>query len=304
MTKKFFLSTLVISLMIGYGYGLLSYKFDLFPVPVIRYVKEYSLDDGIDTVGYRNADDRTPIDCKNLTDGAAIILTVGQSNAANHGEARYTPRRSVFNYNFFDNKCYLAADPLLGATGLGGSVWSRLGDLLIAQGTFEQVLFAPIAVNASSIQRWRPGGDLHSRIQRAVQGLRSYGLEPTHVLWHQGEADAMQRMEGVVYGRYLQEVIESFRSRGVGAPIYIAVASMCHNSGSEQITRAQIEAAERNPMVFAGANSDRIDSLSLRYDGCHFSEQGLRQHAGLWLRALLSESHTESTKLSVGEPVT
>lgn len=274
------------SLLLGYGYGLLSYKFDLFPVPVIRFIKEYRQDDGVNTIGFRDTTGRSQVDCARFRDSAAVILTIGQSNSANHGETRYAPRHSVFNFNFFDAKCYRAADPLLGATGLGGSVWSRLGDLLVQDGAYQQVVIAPIGVNASSITQWQPDGDLNQRIQRALEGLRASQLELTHVLWHQGEADAMQSMTGATYRRYLEKLIENLRNARVQVPIYIAVTSMCHNPGSAQIRNAQIDVTASTPNVFPGANSDQLDRMAMRFDGCHFSDEGLRLHAELWRKAL------------------
>ena len=53
--------------------------------------------------------------------GAAVILVVGQSNAANEGSGRYPAGPGVFNWNLVDGKCYRAADPLLGASGTEGA---------------------------------------------------------------------------------------------------------------------------------------------------------------------------------------
>src|SRR5215203_6355453 len=58
-----------------------------------------------------------------------IALTFGQSNAANRGQKKYTcHNKKVLVFN--DGKLYRARDPLPGATGPGGSVWSLLGDML------------------------------------------------------------------------------------------------------------------------------------------------------------------------------
>jgi hypothetical protein len=46
----------------------------------------------------------------------AVCLIAGQSNAANHGQGRFTAQNNVFNFNPFDGQLYQAADPLLGAT--------------------------------------------------------------------------------------------------------------------------------------------------------------------------------------------
>jgi hypothetical protein len=88
-----------------------------------------------------------------------VALVFGQSGAANAGETPRIATRDV--YNFYKGKLYRAQDPLLGATGNGGSVWTRLGDKLIERQFYDAVVFVPIAVAGSTISRWRPGGDLH-----------------------------------------------------------------------------------------------------------------------------------------------
>src|SRR5207248_2752798 len=62
--------------------------------------------------------------------GTTVILTFGQSNAANSGEERYAARGQVHVFNIFDMRFYRAIDPLPGASHDGGSAWGRLGDML------------------------------------------------------------------------------------------------------------------------------------------------------------------------------
>jgi len=64
----------------------------------------------------------------------SVLRIIGQSNGGNHGETRHVARQAVFNFNALDGLCYQACDPLLGATGDGGSPWCILGDALIADG--------------------------------------------------------------------------------------------------------------------------------------------------------------------------
>lgn len=273
----------------AYSYGVVSYKYDLFPVPEIRRTKNALLKDTVDTVGFDDPRGRVKVDCA-AVGGAAVLLAFGQSNSANHGETPYTPREEVYNFNFLDGHCYRANDPLLGATGSGGSVWSRLGDRLVAAGHFERVLIVPFGVNASEVKRWAPGGDLHRRIISAVQGLREHGLEPTHLLWHQGEADAVLATPAEAYSESFGNMLESIRSLGVGAPLFMAIASMCHNSGSDTIRNTQRAIIAAKESVYRGAESDTLDRMAWRYDGCHFSDQGLWLHAQLWYDALTSPS--------------
>ena len=56
-----------------------------------------------------------------------VLLCLGQSNAANAGGTLY--RSKCYNtYNFYQGELYPLVDPLLGANGTGGSVWSRLAE--------------------------------------------------------------------------------------------------------------------------------------------------------------------------------
>src|ERR1700730_1970636 len=74
----------------------------------------------------------------------AMILIFGQSNGANSGDTPYVPRNRVFNLNVFDGQCYVARDPLLGATETGGNFATHMADMLIERGYFDIVVLMPI----------------------------------------------------------------------------------------------------------------------------------------------------------------
>ena len=81
-------------------------------------------------------------DTKFLADNTtAVILGVGQSNISNEGDpsALYEPLGEVYNFNFFDGKCYAAKDPLLGASINRSNVLTRVGDLLVERGKYRRV---------------------------------------------------------------------------------------------------------------------------------------------------------------------
>jgi hypothetical protein len=233
--------------------------------------------------GFDDTDERVQINCADLIDErTAVMLTFGQSNASNDGETRYRPEGSVFNFNFLDGNCYEAEDPLLGATGTNGSVWSRLGDLLVSRNEYENVIFAPIAYGGSSIISWANPLELQSRINFAIDGLREQGLNVTHLLWHQGSADESMTKE--IYELYFHEIEIAIRDLDVEAPIYIAVASC--NEGSE-VTEAQRMLVDAKRNVLAGPDTDLISDPGDRWQGnCHFSGIGLDKHAEAWFTSL------------------
>ncbi len=275
---------------IGYGYGTLSYKHGLFTYHVIKALKAALVRKYFPpTLGYSDTGDRKQTACGQFVKDAAVIFTFGQSNSANRGQTRHVSGPGVYNFNFLNGNCYESRDPLLGATGNGGSVWSRLGDLLIESGAYERVLIAPVGVSATSIKRWAPGGDLHARVTVTLRSLLAKGLMVTHMLWHQGEQDASDKMGGDEYVGHFSRLVAAIRSLGVDSPLYAAVASICQDDGSDAIRKAQLALPSMFDNVRLGPNTEVLDSYADRYDGCHFTDLGLDKHARMWLSALLAE---------------
>jgi hypothetical protein len=229
---------------------------------------------------------KTEVDCETIKGPRTMVaLVFGQSNSANHGETPYTPKRNV--YNFYDGKCYVAADPLLGATGTGGSVWSRLGDMLIEQGMYDNVLFVPVGVGGTPIRRWTTNGDLQRRIFEAYGPLKKKGFKITHMLWHQGEADRVEKTKKDDYEKMFMAMLDDIRKHGIDAPIYVAVATMCGSAPeSFEIQQAQRELVNTSLKIYPGAFSDEIKSIEDRHDACHFSSAGMLKHANMWLNAI------------------
>ena len=227
---------------------------------------------------------RTEVPIRSVRSGRVMVaLPFGQSNAANSGETRYRSRGRV--YNFYGGKLYAARDPLLGATGRGGSVWTRLGDRLVAEGHYDAVVFVPLGVGATGIARWAPGGDLHAKVLGAIREVRGSGLGVTHLLWHQGESD-VGTTGTLAYKTMFLDLLVSIRNEGVDAPIYVSVTTRCHNQGADRtIRRAQQELVDPSLGIYAGPDTDKL-GRRYRYDRCHFSTEGLDEFADLWLRAL------------------
>jgi hypothetical protein len=212
-----------------------------------------------------------------------VALAFGQSNSANHGGGRLACEGKVFN--FYLGKLYRARDPLLGATGHGGSVWTRLGDMLIRGGLYDFVVFAPIGVGSSTVQRWAPGGDLHLKLLYTLRDLRAQGIPATHLLWHQGESDRATEPEW--YARRFLRMVESIRRVEPGVPIYVSVATKTADGVSLPIEDAQRGLIDASKGIVAGPDTDTLDdSWRNAVDHTHFSEQGLQKCAELWLEAL------------------
>ncbi|MGY9002980.1 MAG: sialate O-acetylesterase [Rhodospirillales bacterium] len=105
------------------------------------------------------------------------------------------------------------------------------------------------------------------------------------MLWHQGESDARAKTEPKRYKRDFARMLREIQKLGVGAPVFVATATVCQNPGSLGIHRAQQELTRELPAVFCGPNSDLI-GREMRYDSCHFTAAGQIVHATMWLDAI------------------
>lgn len=212
-----------------------------------------------------------------------VALTFGQSNAANHGETLHTSGPGVLN--FYLGRLYAARDPLLGATGGRGSVWTRFGDLVVAGGRYDAVVIAPIGTGSSEIARWAPGGDLHPKLIYTLRDLKAAGLPPTHLLWHQGEGD--RQTTGEAYRAWFLALLEAVRREGVTAPVYVSVATRYPGGTTPAVQEAQRGLVDPAAGIRAGPDTDALgDEYRNRRDPDHFNDAGLRRAAELWAEAV------------------
>ncbi|MBP7737022.1 MAG: hypothetical protein KA369_13675 [Spirochaetes bacterium] len=284
--KKILISALfLIAITLSYFYGLVSHKYALPPFPQILSLKEHLLPL---TIGFRDTAGRAEVPCGDLIGGRTMVaLVFGQSNSGNHGETLYAPKRAVFN--FFDGRCYRAVDPLLGATGDGGSVWSRLGDLLIDGGLYDRVIFIPIGVGTTTIEEWTRGGYLHRRITNAIEQSRACGLAITHLFWVQGGSEPRTggRANTERYKKNFTAMLRSIRDHGVTAPIYLAIATYCDSGPIPDIQAALRELADPKRKIVIGPDSDVFyKDAANTWEQVHLSHRGLELSSRAWLDVL------------------
>jgi hypothetical protein len=206
-----------------------------------------------------------------------VLLVLGQSNAGNHGTGRGASTRGVV---WHAGRCYAIADPLAGATGDGGSVWSRLADDLASP----NLVLVVFAVDATRISDWT-AGSVGAHLDALIDDVRRHGIAVSAVLWGQGEADARASVTRDDYARELESLVRRLRERGIGAPILVARSTRCRNTGSAAVRDAVALVAANTPGVVAGPDLDALDEAT-RADGCHFNAAGLQRAALLWRDAL------------------
>jgi hypothetical protein len=208
-----------------------------------------------------------------------VIVTGGQSNAANHLSDLVDERPDLAAAMLYARHCYRLADPLLGATGHGGSLWAALGQRIAAE-TGRGVIMINAAVTATTYEDWlTPESEYFARLERSVDEARSMGFEPTLLLWHEGESDAHRRESQSAHAERLDKLLALLLTRIIPAPearLVLYRASVCigsRSSGNAELVAAQTEMASRHARVILGPNTDRLGTRS-RFDGCHLNSRG------------------------------
>jgi hypothetical protein len=274
------------ALFASYIYGVYSHMDRLPPYPQLLDLKNrlFPL-----SIGFKDTAGRTAVPCAARVGARTMVaLALGQSNTGNHGETLYRPERQVLN--LFRGVCYKAEDPLLGPTGDRGSVWSRLGDLLINAGLYDRVIIIAIGVGSTAIADWAPGGYLHDRVTNAIDEANGAGLSITHVFWIQGGSEKKTDGDAAVRERYKKDfraLVRAMRDRGVAAPVYAAIGSIGMDGFKPDIQRAQRELAGDRLGIVAGPDTDSIHAVAEnRWEVVHFSPLGLERCARAWLDAI------------------
>lgn len=280
---------LVASCALAFGIGLYVGAKHMWPVPQLRQVFAKRTDPPVQTDQFGRLlsyPGKREIDCPVQGKMTAVLLLLGQSNAANYQGQRY---RSADDrvVDFIAGHCYRAASPLLGADGQMGETWTLLGTKLVQAGLYDTVILIPAAVGGSAVRRWAKGGDLNAMTVATIRAAKArYTI--TAVLWDQGAADFALGTPGDRYRADLTSLIDTIRAEGVRAPFFITRCSVGSTawSADNPIARAQASLADSRRGIFDGPDTDR-DVIPLdRYDGYHFGASGQEKYADAWVRLL------------------
>ncbi|WP_424032651.1 sialate O-acetylesterase [Methylocella sp.] len=229
---------------------------------------------------------KTEIPCPTQDEKTAVLLLIGQSNAANYqGQRHQSADDRVLNFSA--GRCYRAASPLLGADGQMGETWTLLGNKLIQSGLYRTVILIPAAVGGSAIHRWAAGDDLNEMMKEVIRAaLERYTI--TGVLWNQGAADFILGTSEAQYRADLKSLIDSIRTEGVRAPFFITRSSQDSENWSEDnpVARAQASLADSEHGIFDGPNADHDVSWFDRYDGSHYGASGQEKYSDAWIPIL------------------
>ena len=238
-------------------------------------------------VEIRFSQNSTVVDTKSISPVGVgdVYIISGQSNSANHGGNTLSPndpRVSAWGLGGWQ----FGADPQPIATGEGGSPWPYFGDLLVQE---HGVPIGIISVGwgGTAVHQWLPGTSSDSLFHRIEYALDEVGLQGAKaILWHQGESDLQINTSTELYSERLSLLIDASRTHaGWDIPWVVARASYLPTFSNESMARiidAQQIVIDNDPLTYEGPYTDDLIGGEWRYDGIHFNELGLIEHAKRW----------------------
>lgn len=223
----------------------------------------------------------------------AVLLSFGQSKSDNVVQSDSYATVNLTNYNFsiWDGLIYRSAGSLLGnatqvpAAQAGVSYMTRLADKIITAGSKTKVILVPMAVNGVQSFNWAAGGMLEKRYTLVARRLADAGLTVTHILWDQGETDAINSVTAAAYTANMQSIRTLLNQAGITAPLYVALTTWQGTSTNTAVRTGQSNAVN-GTTILAGPDLDTIPNTSRDATAIHFNATGSDTAAGLWKTAL------------------
>jgi hypothetical protein len=209
---------------------------------------------------------------------AIVIVTGGQSNAANSYESAPPADYNPQTFMFYDEKCYKLQSPVLGASGEADSLWPSLGDKLNMR-VGRPMVFINAAVSGTQIGDWLDDRSRYlERLAHQILLARKLGLKPNFVLWIQGETDAGVQLDPTTYAREQEALITKLHSSGATNSktkwvIYRSTHCTNRPNNGPAIELALSKLASKDDRIVLGPEVTDYDD-NFRHDGCHLNTRG------------------------------
>jgi hypothetical protein len=225
--------------------------------------------------GYTNTNGRTVRSSvlPNLST-TLVMVYIGQSLAATSSTgAAIVPTNDshVFNFNIYDSGLYPCRNPVLGAaqavfsTLPVNSPGCSIGDTLVTNAVFTDVVVVPIAIGGTTVADWSSGGAINNRIAVTVGQLAKKGLTTAsgftgtfYIMLHIGETDGVNGTSRANMATGVRNMAAAFVSAGTGTSrFFVATESMTGGITVANIQNGQADAvASGCSTCRAGANWD------------------------------------------------
>lgn len=213
---------------------------------------------------------------------AITFIVFGQSNVANYVVSPHEMPRAMGVKVFYNGKCFEAKDPLPGASGDRGSLWTRLADKIGKESSRNRILIIPIAVANTKVNDWAPGGTLNDLLERRLEQMKDMGYFADFAIMQIGESDGGDNTDLMSF-RMDYEYLAN-RLKKISNILYISPTSGCGSDKNLNIRAAELEIGRS---VGASIGVD-MDSIGRRYRAniCHLTPDGADIVSSMWASLL------------------
>lgn len=244
-------------------------------------------------ISYANSAGRTLQSTASFSAAVGIILG-GQSNIASGGTTTYTATQAGAGYlNINDGGIYAYGEPMLGpsyAPNAGpSSITGRLGDRIITQGKATSLVIANCAMGGTPFASWVPGAsdDLFSNLRTAILRMRARGIEPSKIVWGEGETDNGLATSAASITASINAIVDGIRALSCTAPFYIGKYTMVGGAVSATIQTGIANSITGSTGRFILTGYDADTNLTVaggfrQADGTHLTDTGLTTAANGW----------------------
>ena len=246
--------------------------------------KGYFIDDGIN--GRFSSTETRFQKSIDIYKNVGIFITYGQSNSVNAGEIGYSVTNEVFQ--FYNDLTYLYDDPSLGGTGIGGSVWGMVGDKLIENEVYDQVVFSMTGIGGTTIRQLSQDEYYEYFIGNYSQLLKRFG-RVDGILFHQGESN--NGSENQQYYNEFELFYKKLENDGICSPFYLSQVSYCGGEVDSTLLNIQNDIIINFENILRGPNTDLLIEPQYRLsDECHFSLLGFQYFSDMWVDSIINKS--------------
>jgi hypothetical protein len=209
-----------------------------------------------------------------VPDHMQLFLLIGQSNMAGRGKVE--PQDEVANPQIYmltkDRQWVLAKDPVhfdKPVAGVGPGL--EFARQIVASNPRTIVGLIPCAMGGSSLDQWKPGGNLYNEAVARTRAAMKNGTL-TGILWHQGESDSSHG-KVVTYGERFAAMIGQLRKdlSAENAPVIVGELGR-FRAASAEFNAALPEVVRRVPRCACVTS----EGLSDRGDHLHFDSASQR----------------------------
>ena len=222
-----------------------------------------------------------------LNEKTGIFLTYGQSNSVNSGELGYVVKNNVYQSLF--GQTYVYRDPSLGVNGNKGSVWGMVGDKLIDNGIYDNVVFSNCGYGGKRISDLNSEPIISFLVNNYKSLINKFG-KVDGILFHQGEADNNLSGTKKYYIEFVK-FLEILMNNGIEIPIYLSRVSSCEpgTKTNYELINIQNKLINDFEIIKKGPNTDLLVGKKYRHYGCHFSLEGFNIFSDMWIHYIIKE---------------